>query len=181
MPSHRDRLTRSPRRVLVRPGVATFDKLRGDKPRSFGLPFGMDTNKLAEAGWGIVFHEDTPHEIRTALDPLIELRRKQAAVRLKVLDYKKGEQARDWYQRHGISAGNIDPEIVPYYLLLVGPPDLIPFEFQYLLGVEYAMGRLAFDKAEDYERYARSTVAYEAARSVPNAKRDRLLGHPPSR
>jgi hypothetical protein len=156
--------------VLVRPGVATFDKLRGDKPRSFGLPFGMDTNKLAEAGWGIVFHEDTPPEIRKALDPLIELRRKQAALRLKVLDYKKGEQARDWYQRHGTSAGNIDPEIVPYYLLLVGPPGLIPFEFQYLLGVEYAMGRLAFDTAEDYERYARSTVAYEAARSVPNAR-----------
>ena len=46
--------------------------------------------------------------------------------------------------------------------------------------VEYAVGRLAFDTADDYERYARSTVAYEAARSVPNATRDRLLGHPPS-
>ena len=156
--------------VLVRPGVETFDKLRGDKPRSFGLPFGMDSSKLEEAGWGIVFHEDTAPEIRKALEPLIELRRKQAASRLKVLDYKKGEQTRDWYQRHGTSAGNLDPEIVPYYLLLVGPPDLIPFEFQYLLGVEYAMGRLAFDKADDYERYARSTVAYEGAKSVPNAR-----------
>ncbi len=156
--------------VLARPGVETFDKLRGDKPRSFGLPFEMDGSRLEQAGWGIVFHEDTPAEICRALDPLIGLRRKQAASRLKVLDYKKGEQARDWYQRHGTSAGNLDPEIVPYYLLLVGPPDLIPFEFQYLLGVEYAMGRLAFDKAEDYERYARSTVAYEGAKSVPNAR-----------
>ena len=70
----------------------------------------------------------------------------------------------------GTSAGNLDPAIVPYYLLLIGPPNLIPFEFQYLLGIEYAVGRLAFDKAEEYERYARSTIAYENAKSVPNAK-----------
>ncbi len=164
------------KQVLARPGVESFDKLRGDKPRSFGLPFGMDTNKLEEAGWGIIFHEDTPQEVRKALDSLIEFRRRQAAQRLKVLDYKKGEQTRDWYQRHGISAGNLDPEIVPYYLLVVGPPDLIPFEFQYLLGVEYAIGRLAFDKADDYERYARSTVAYESGKSIPNAKEIRYWG-----
>ena len=90
--------------------------------------------------------------------------------RFKVLDYKKGEQARDWYARRGLAPGSIDPEIVPYYLLLIGPPDQIPFEFQYLLGVDYAVGRLSFDAPEDYERYARSTAAYESARSVPNGK-----------
>src|SRR6185295_10118892 len=90
---------------------------------------------------------------------------------------------RDWYDRHGISAGSVDPEIVPYYLLLIGPPDLIPFDFQYLLGVEYAVGRLAFDTADEYERYARSVVAYESASAVPNAKQiaywgTRHLGDP---
>jgi hypothetical protein len=156
--------------VLAGPGVDSFSKRRGDKPRSFALPFNMNPTKLAEAGWGVVFHEDTTPDVRQALNPLIEFRRTQAGKRLQVLDYRKGEQVRDWYQRLGISAGNLNPEKVPYYLLLIGPPNLIPFEFQYLLGVEYAMGRLAFDKAEDYERYARSTVSYESARSVPNAK-----------
>jgi len=158
------------KQVLVRPGVTGFTQLYTETPRSFGVPFGMDPAKPAEAGWGVILHEDTPHDIQDALDPLIKLREKQAAGRFKVLDYKKEEQTRDWYQRHHISAGNIDPEIVPYYLLVIGPPDLIPFDFQYLLGVEYAVGRLAFDTAPEYEQYARSIVAYESANAVPNAK-----------
>ena len=138
------------KQVLVRPGAEGFAQLHTETPRSFGVPFGMDPTKLEEAGWGIIFHEDTPHDIQDALGPLIKLREKQAADRFKVLDYKKGEQTRDWYQRHPVSAGNIDPEIVPYYLLMIGPPDLIPFDFQYLLGVEYAVGRLGFDTAGEY-------------------------------
>ena len=158
------------KQVLVRPGVGAFAEMHAETPRSFGLPFGMDPERLEESGLGIVFHEDTPQNVRAALEPLIKRRGQQAADRCKLLDYKKGEQTRGWYQRHHISAGNIDPEIVPYYLLLIGPPDLIPFDFQYLLGVEYAVGRLAFDTAAEYERYARSILAYESGNSVPNAK-----------
>ena len=89
---------------------------------------------------------------------------------LKVLEYKKGEQVRDWYRRHGVATANFEPELVPFYLLLVGPPTLIPFEFQYLLGIEYAVGRLAFDSAAEYASYARSVVAYESASAINNAK-----------
>ena len=155
--------------VRDRPGVETVTELHRNVTR-FGLPFNVDFNKLEEAGWGIVFHEDTPQEVRAALAPLVAARRGQAKTLFKELDYKKGEQTRDWYQRQGISVGGMDPEIVPYYLLVVGPPDLIPFEFQYLLGIEYAVGRLAFDAAAEYEHYARSILAYETANSAPNAK-----------
>jgi hypothetical protein len=158
------------KQVLAHPGVGAFAELHAEAPRSFALPFRMDPNKLNEAGWGIIFHEDTPQDVRTALDPLIAARRTQAGDRLKVLDYKKGEQLRDWYQRHRVSAGNIDPEIVPYYLLLVGTPDLIPFDFQYLLDVEYAVGRLAFASAAEYEQYARSVIDYEGAKTAANRK-----------
>src|SRR5262249_18068779 len=157
--------------VFVHPGVEGFNEVHVDTPRSFGVPFGMDPQKLEEAGWGIVFPEDTSQEIRTALNPLIELRRSQAGDRLKILDYKKGEQTRGWYQRYRVSAGNIDPEVVPYYLLLIGGPESIPFDFQYLLGVEYAVGRLAFATAAEYERYARSIVDYEKSKTVPNARK----------
>ena len=152
------------------PSVSSVRGLHGEQPRSFGLPFGINFDLLEEAGWGIIFHEDTPQDIRAALSPLVTVRRNRAKNRFKELDYKKGEQTKEWYQRHGISTGTMAIETVPYYLLLVGGPNLIPFEFQYLLGIEYAVGRLAFDTAPEYERYARSIVAYEAATSVPNAK-----------
>jgi hypothetical protein len=159
------------KRVRMRPGVDAFSELHGEAPRSFGIqPFGVDLTDLTEAGWAIVFAEDTPQEVRDALEPLVEHRRKQAGALFKSLDYKKGEQVRDWYRRHQIAPGTFAAESVPYYLLLAGPPTAIPFDFQYLLGVEYAVGRLAFDKAEDYERYARSTVAYETAASPGNRK-----------
>jgi hypothetical protein len=158
------------KQVRVRPGVTALADLHGQTPRSFAVPFGLDLTSLADAGWGVVFPEDAPREVRDALAPLVEHRRRQAGDLLKVLDYQKGEQVRDWYRRHHIAAGTFEATAVPYYLLLVGPPTAIPFEFQYLLGVEYAVGRLAFDRPEDYQSYAASIVAYETAPAIRNAR-----------
>jgi len=145
--------------------------LRGEtEMRSFGLPPGVDYQKLEDAGWGIIFHEDASPEIRKALKPLTDMRSKAAGSLFKALDYKTGEQTRDWYRRHEIRPGSVDPEVIPYYLLIVGPPDGIPFEFQYLLGVDYAVGRLSFGAANEYARYAESVAAYESSRKIQNAK-----------
>ena len=152
------------------PSVSSVRGLHGEQPRSFGLPLesiSTYSRKLAGAS------SSTRTPLRTFARrflPLVTVRRNRAKNRFKELDYKKGEQTKEWYQRHGISTGTMAIETVPYYLLLVGGTNLIPFEFQYLLGIEYAVGRLVFDTAPEYERYARSIVAYEAATSVPNAK-----------
>jgi hypothetical protein len=145
--------------------------LRGEtEMRSFGLPPGVDYEKLEEAGWGVIFHENVSPEVRTALAPLIEMRSKAAGALFKTLDYKTGEQTRDWYRRHEITPGSLDPEVVPYYLLIVGSPDEIPFEFQYLLGVDYAVGRLSFGSPDEYARYVNSLASYESANALANAK-----------
>ena len=158
------------KRVFQRPELDKFSDVHAGHDRSFGVPFGVDLDQPVQAGWGIIFHPDTPQDVCAALAPLVAHRRKQIGDLVKELDYLKDEQTRDWYRRHGVSPGAVDPAIVPYYLLLVGGPELISFEFQYLLGVDYAVGRLAFDTAGEYERYARSVIAYETAGTVPNGR-----------
>ena len=99
--------------VAIRPGGEEIGLKHGEAVRGFHMPFGVDLQQLDETGWGIVFHEDTPQEVRNAVAPLIEHRRKQAGKRFRILTYKQGEQVRDWYERHDISAGNVDSAIVP--------------------------------------------------------------------
>src|SRR5262249_24839688 len=102
------------------PRLEDFTDVHSDQPR-FAVVFSVDLNKPEEAGWGIIFHEDTPQDIRNRLEPLSVHRREQIAnpKLVRELDYKKGEQTRAWYQRNNIAPGNIDPETMPFYLLLV--------------------------------------------------------------
>jgi hypothetical protein len=139
--------------------------------RFLGLPMDVDPKILAQAGWAVVFTPDTPPAVRQALQPLIQLRGRQVPPdRCKVLEYKPGETREAWLARYGARGADVQPTRVPYYVLLVGGPEVIPFEFQFLLDVDYAAGRLAFDRPEDYGRYAEAVVAYETAAAAPNGK-----------
>ena len=126
---------------------------------------------MPRAGWGIVFAADTPLVVQDALRPLIAHRRRHIPPdRCKMLEYRPGEAMKDWLKRHGVYTGSVTPTRIPYYLLLVGDPTTIPFEFQYLLDIEYAVGRLAFDQPDQYRLYAESVVDYETSTAVPNAR-----------
>lgn len=122
---------------------------------------GLEPADPGQAGWGVVFHADETPAVRAALEPLIAHRRERAGDLTKVLEYRGGDW-REWLARHGVGAGDLRPERVPYYLLLVGPPTRIPFELQSLLGAQYAVGRLSFEDPGDYRRYADSLVDAEA-------------------
>lgn len=142
-------------------------------------PFNVHPENVTETGWAIVFGSDEADAVKNALAPLIEHRRRQAGdARVKVLDYLPGEQWPEWLHRHGTAPGNIDK--VPYYVLLVGSPSRIPFTFQYLLDVEYAVGRLHFDDVGGYQRYVSALIDYEEATSAPRDKTAAFFGtrHP---
>jgi hypothetical protein len=120
----------------------------------------------------VVFAPNTPAEVRAAMQPLIEHRQRRVPPdRCKVLEHRTGKEGvREWLQRYGANPGQITATRVPYYVLLVGSPTVIPFEFQYLLDIEYAVGRLDFERPEQFRQYAESVVAYETARDVPNSR-----------
>ncbi len=136
-----------------------------------GLPVDIDPTDVARAGWGVVVSPHTPSEVLDALELLIAHRRSQVlADRCKILEYRAGENMKDWLKRHGVYTGSVVPTKVPYYLLLIGGPESIPFDFQYLLDIEYAVGRLCFDHADQYRLYAQSVVDYEKAQAAPTCR-----------
>jgi hypothetical protein len=138
-----------------------------------GLPAGVDACDPRQAGWGLVLDTRESIAVRAALDQLVAHRREQVGeARCIVLDYRPGELRRDWLIRHGVAPGSVQPTKVPYYLLLVGEPELIPFSFQTALSVEYAVGRICFETAEEYRRYVESVIEYEHA---PTVERDRRV------
>jgi hypothetical protein len=142
-----------------------------------GAIAGVDTDDLAEAGWAVVFADDADPAVREALQPLLQARRSEAGARkagryreLAGPDgYHRGETTGQFLLRQGIDPGApANPDVFPYYVLLVGGPEQIPFRFQYQLDVTYAVGRLAFDTPGEYATYAAALVAAE---SSPPARR----------
>jgi hypothetical protein len=137
-----------------------------------GGAFDINLEDLTMAGWAIVFHQDESQAVKDAFAPLIEHRQKQIGDDsiVKVLEYRNGEQVIPWLARHKIRFGLVAPEKVPFYVLIVGGPDRIPFAFGQALDVVYAVGRLYFDAVDQYRRYVESVIEYEKATKVPNGK-----------
>lgn len=148
---------------------------------SYGPKQGLDPNRLEEVGWAVVFPATRPGSdeekaqaaVREALGPLLRHRRGLATTIseryyrefLGPHGYRPGESKQQFLRRHGAGPGPADPEKVPYYLLLVGSPEEIPFIVQSQLSVQYAVGRLHFDTVAEYARYARNVVEAETTRA----------------
>lgn len=146
---------------------------------------GRSHTLLEEAGWGVIFAEGTNPAIREALADLLEFRREQANRHENLYRefkgdtaYRRGQTKTQFLLTRGSGPGEIDPRVVPYYLLLIGGPAEIPYSFQYQLDMRYAVGRLCFETIDEYRLYARAVIAAENRLQHPQHKRDLALFGP---
>ena len=160
---------------------------RSTQAETFGVGAETDSEDLAQTGWGIVFPaaiDSTPLERELA--PLIERRKSEAGDLFQIFSgargWQTGESATDWLARQGKKGRKgpgldlVNPEQgVPYYLLIVGSPEAVPMQFQYMLDIYWAVGRLDFPSLEEYARYAQSVKDYETAPAPPQRRRQAAL------
>jgi hypothetical protein len=130
------------------------------------------SENLASVGWAAVVGSGVSPDALNALAPLLEHRRRQAGDRYREpLEYRNGETASDFLLRLGVPPDSeVSPKIVPYYLLLIGGPEAIPFEVQFDLDVHYAVGRLSFESQEEYQAYARHVVTSEETEAMSDPR-----------
>jgi hypothetical protein len=143
-----------------------------------GVGEGIDASDLSQAGWSVIFPSGLPQRevdaIKDALKPLLDHRTSQAAAKnpnfykeaVGINGHRQGESKNDFLKRFDRGPGAVDPKKFPYYVLIVGDPEAIPFSFQYQLDIQYAVGRIHFDKLEDYYQYATSVVRTETEKQI---------------
>ncbi len=131
-----------------------------------------DPRDVAQAGWAVVFPAEMDprrrEAIKEALKPLLDHRREKAGDLFRIFEGENGcraaESKQDFCKRQSpeIKSGPARPEQMPFYVLLVGSPEEIPYEFQFQLDVMRGVGRLDFgNHLEAYARYAQNVVAAE--------------------
>jgi hypothetical protein len=155
-----------------------LSELRAKKGRPVDSPVSEaveDPTDLAQAGWAVVFPAAMDGKrceaIKEALGPLLDHRKVQAGEFYRLFEGESGYQAndnkRDFCARQSpeIKRGPARPEQMPFYVMLVGSPEEIDYEFQYQLDVMRGVGRIDFGYDLDaYARYAQSVVAAETGK-----------------
>ncbi|NBD36446.1 MAG: hypothetical protein GVY30_10685 [Chloroflexi bacterium] len=153
--------------ILQEPKPENLGELKQKRaPGAFPIKPPNDPTKLSDAGWAVIFPaKDSDPAVKEALAELLNLRQAQAGERFKIYEggagYRPGETKAEFFKRHKIGGGPADPEQMPYYVLIVGSPEQIPYEFQYQLDVMRGVGRIHFDSVDAYAKYARAVVMAE--------------------
>ena len=140
-------------------------------------------NDLAKARWGIVLPQSPLTENEQlhfqSLRDLITHRQSQMGGKEPhIFHYQSGWCYDDflWAEGRELQPGGImQPDIIPYYLCIVGSPERIPWEFQQYMDSDYAVGRLWFDDPKDCSSYIQNLITYELEANHKNSSQEVLF------
>jgi hypothetical protein len=128
------------------------------------LRFGQfEYDNPQNVGWTLLTHKDEKEDMEDYLSVLLDHRDAK-----ETLTYN-GENLSNWMLINKALVTN--PQLCPYYILIAGSPEKIPFNLQFLLDIPQAVGRIHFDNPNDYRQYAANIVEQEKyGRNLPEKK-----------
>ena len=83
----------------------------------------------------------------------------------------------EWFDWLLENYSSLEMKKVPHYILIVGRPDQVPFQFQSLLGSAAAVGRVDFDSLEELKTYVDKVIRLEQA-TAPTVTRETIFFAP---
>lgn len=129
---------------------------------------GGDKNSLEDQGWAVIIPEgDEGKRLLDLVDPLIQKRKEELGswgpLRIYEAPAKcSGEEAIAWRKRVFATGQTTDDEI-PLYQLILGNLDQVALSIQQVQSSDGYVGRLAFDKEDDYRAYVEKLLRDEDA------------------
>ena len=143
-------------------------------PNHWGVLHPHVPENLADVGWCLLYPPGTDPEILAKLKPLVDQRNDHKGKQWQSMEVDPSQYASAYHFRmlHGQQSGPVDPQFLPYYLLIVGPPTGISYEFQHDLDAMHAVGRIYFRTSQEYGAYAKRVVDYEQGKT---SKRQRSM------
>ncbi|HRI66064.1 MAG TPA: hypothetical protein PK156_17575 [Polyangium sp.] len=148
-------------------------------------PTGRRLYDPASAGWMLVVSDDEEgRQVEKALASLVERRtrvyharstpeRTPESVVKRYPAGLEGAQIATWVMNELILTNKLGELIAPYYTLIAGDPNKLPFALEYHIHAGgYAAGRLAFPNIDDYRTYAKKVLAWEPDEAPEETSRD---------
>lgn len=133
-----------------------------------------DQNSLEAQGWSVIIPEgDDGKKLLDLAAPLIQRRQEQQGVPVKVyVAPAKADQAdaMQWRKRNYADGSTTEDE-QPFYQLILGNLDQVALSIQQVQGASELVGRLAFDRDDDYRAYIDKLLRAEEAGPPTSAGR----------
>lgn len=116
-----------------------------------------------EAGWTFLIDINDPQKTEIA-EILQKLAVHRIGKKAKPLEFdSKSDMSSEQWKITKYDYLDLQPGKKPYYILIAGTPDRIPFNLQSELDVDAAVGRVCFDKIEDLQSYVDKLIRLEAS------------------